>query len=155
MFVRRIFLWAGIMNGYGEIVMSTLSKEKRSHIMKNIRSKDTKPEIMLRKALWHMGIRYRKNYHGLPGKPDIVLVRRKIAIFVDGDFWHAKGHQDSPGEQIVSNREYWVPKLARNVERDKDVNDALLEKGWLVLRFWDSEIKKDLPSVLEKIKSYL
>lgn len=87
--------------------------------------------------------------------PDIVLLRRKIAIFVDGDFWHAKGHQDSPGEQIISNREYWVPKLARNVERDKDINDALLEEGWLVLRFWDSEIKKDLPAVLEKIKSYL
>lgn len=135
--------------------MSKLSKEQRSHIMKCIRSKDTKPEIMLRKSLWHMGIRYRKNYHGLPGTPDIVLLRRKIAIFVDGDFWHAKGHQDSPGEQIISNREYWVPKLARNVERDKDINDALLEEGWLVLRFWDSEIKKDLPSVLEKIKSYL
>ena len=74
--------------------MDVLSKEQRRKNMQNVRSKDTKAEIMLRKALWHKGIRYRKNYSKLPGKPDIVLIRQKIAIFIDGDFWHARWHQD-------------------------------------------------------------
>ena len=99
---------------------------KRHNNMSHIKSKDTTPEIMFCKALWHCGIRYRKNYKKLPGTPDIAITKRKIAIFVDGDFWHARNHQDKPGEQIKTNRGYWVPKLSRNVERDKEVNDALL-----------------------------
>ena len=135
--------------------MDVLTDEQRHINMLHIRSKDTKPEILLRKALWHFGIRYRKNYKALPGTPDIDITKRKIAIFVDGDFWHARNHQDKPGEQIKTNRGYWVPKLSRNVERDKEVNDALLAEGWLVLRFWESDIKKDVMKCVREIEKYL
>ncbi len=135
--------------------MGYLTKEQRSHIMKSIHSHDTASEVMLRKALWHRGLRYRKNYKGLPGSPDIVLTRQKIAIFVDGDFWHGKGHLDNPGEQIGTNKSYWQAKLQRNVERDKENNDDLTQAGWLVLRFWESEVKKDLDGCIERIFAYL
>ncbi|WP_303839312.1 very short patch repair endonuclease [Selenomonas ruminantium] len=135
--------------------MDNLTKKQRQYNMSHIRSADTKPEVMLRKALWKRGWRYRKNYAALPGKPDIVLTRQKIAVFVDGDFWHAHGHQDNPGEQVASNQVYWQKKLARNVERDREVNDELTEAGWLVLRFWESEIKKDLQACITKLEEYL
>ena len=88
------------------MVTMVLSKEQIHKVMSHIHSKDTKPEILLRKALWHRGLRYRKNYKKLPGTPDIAITRCHIAIFVDGDFWHAKGHREHPGEQIGSNKEY-------------------------------------------------
>lgn len=110
---------------------------------------------MLRKALWHLGFRYRKNYAALPGKPDIVLLRYKIVIFVDGDFWHARGHQQHPGEQIASNKEYWQKKLKHNVEQDRAVNDALTEQGWLILRFWESDVKKNLDGCISQILQYI
>lgn len=135
--------------------MDRITKEQRHKNMSRVKGKDTTPELLLRKALWARGIRYRKNYDKLPGKPDIVLIRQKIAIFVDGDFWHARGHQDNPGEKVASNKEFWRKKLARNVERDKEVNDELTEAGWLVLRFWESDIKKDLDACMMKIKEYL
>lgn len=123
--------------------------------MRRVRAKDTKPEIALRKALWKRGIRYRKNVRALPGTPDIVLAGRKIAIFVDGDFWHARGHRENPGEEVASNQSFWRAKLARNVERDREVNDILTEMGWLVLRFWTSDVEKDLVGVLAEIDEYL
>ncbi len=135
--------------------MDNLTPAQRHKNMKHIRYQDTKPEVILRKALWHRGIRYRKNYSALPGKPDIVLTRQKIAIFVDGDFWHARGHQLQPGEQVKSNKEYWGPKLKRNVERDKEVNDMLTDLGWIVLRFWESDIKKNLEGCIQEIFRYL
>ena len=131
-----------------------LSKEQRHRNMQNIRSQNTKPEILLRKALWHKGLRYRKNYADLPGKPDIVLTRQRIAIFVDGDFWHARGYQDRPGEQVGSNREFWIKKLTNNVERDKEVHDELTEMGWLILRFWESDVKKNLDACVDEIVGY-
>ena len=73
----------------------------------------------------------------------------------DGEFGHARNHQDKPGEQSKTNRGYWVPKLSRNVERDKEVNDALLAEGWLVLRFWESDIKKDVMKCVREIEKYL
>ena len=134
--------------------MDVLSKDQRQCVMSRIRSKDTKPEVRLRKALWHMGLRYRKNWRRLPGTPDIALTRQKIAIFVDGDFWHARGHQDHPGEQVASNKEYWQRHLARNVERDRDVNDELTELGWLVLRFWEGDVCKDLAKCVAEVLCY-
>lgn len=134
--------------------MDVLSKEQRRKNMQNVRSKDTKAEIMLRKALWHKGIRYRKNYSKLPGKPDIVLIRQKIAIFIDGDFWHARWHQDCPGEQVQSNKMFWRKKLANNVQRDREINDILTDKGWLILRFWESDVKKNLDECLRTILQY-
>ena len=119
--------------------------------MSSIRSKDTTPEILLRKALWHCGLRYRKNVKNLPGKPDIVLARHHIAIFVDGDFWHARGHRDNPGEQVATNREYWQKKLRRNVERDRKADKELAEAGWLVLRFWENDIKKSLQECVDDV----
>lgn len=134
--------------------MDDLTKEQRHKAMSHIRAKDTKPEIILRKALWHQGLRYRKNYKKLPGIPDIAITRYRIAIFVDGDFWHAKGHEQYPGEQIKSNKVYWQKKLKRNVEHDRDVNDELTELGWLVLRFGESDIKKDLKGCVDAICDY-
>ena len=135
--------------------MDVLNREQRHHNMSRIRAADTKAEVLLRKALWKKGLRYRKNYSALPGKPDIVLTRQKIAIFVDGDFWHARGHQDNPGEQVATNKEFWQKKLARNVERDKEVNDELTEAGWLVLRFWETDILRDLSSCINYIENYI
>ena len=135
--------------------MDKLTPSQRKKNMQHIRSKETVSEIKLRKALWHLGLRYRKNWRKLPGTPDIALTRQKIAIFVDGDFWHGRGHEASPGEQVGTNKAFWRRKLSRNIERDKEVNDALTESGWLVLRFWDSEIKKDLQSCVNKILEYV
>lgn len=134
--------------------MDRMTREERHRNMSAVRSKDTVPEKMLRLALWHRGLRYRKNYKKLPGTPDIALTRQKIAIFVDGDFWHAHGHEEHPGEQIRTNPDFWRRKLMRNVERDKFVNDALLEMGWLVMRFWESDIKQNLPDCVEAVMSY-
>ena len=122
--------------------------------MSHIRASNTKPEIMLRKALWHRGIRYRKNYKELIGKPDIVITRCKIAIFVDGDFWHGK-NMDDIEKQVQSNRTYWLPKIRRNRERDAEVNDVLTEQGWIVLRFWESDIKKQLEQCVAQILDYV
>ena len=134
--------------------MDNLTKAQRSRTMSRVRSKDSKAEIIFRKALWHLGFRYRKNYRKLPGTPDIVLTRQKIAIFIDGDFWHARGHETNPGEQIASRKKYWKQKLTRNVERDKEANDSLTQEGWLGLRFWESEIKKDLEKCVENVMEY-
>lgn len=134
--------------------MEKLTAKQRSYIMSRVRSKDTKAEVLLRKALWHCGLRYRKNCRKLPGTPDIALTRQKIAVFVDGDFWHARGHEENPGEQIATRQGYWQKKLSRNVERDREVNDALTEQGWLVLRFWESDIVKDLEGCVKEILEY-
>ncbi len=134
--------------------MDVLSREQRHKNMSHIRAKDTTPEILLRKALWHCGLRYRKNYRQLPGSPDIAITRYRIAIFVDGDFWHAKGHREHPGEQIATNKEFWQKKLKRNVERDKEVNDELTDMDWVVLRFWESDIKKDLKKCVKTVCEY-
>ena len=134
--------------------MDDMTKAQRSRNMSRIRSKDTKAEVLLRKTLWHLGFRYRKNWRKLPGTPDIALTRQKIAIFVDGDFWHARNYRKHPGDAIASNRKYWRKKLARNVERDKEVNDALTQEGWLVLRFWESEIQKNLENCVKSVMDY-
>lgn len=133
---------------------TALTKEQRSHIMSCVPNKNTRIEVIFRKALWHRGIRYRKNYDRLPGKPDIAITKCKIAVFVDGDFWHARGHEEHPGEQVRSHQEYWVKHLSRNVERDKDVKDELTELGWLVLRFWESDIRKDLEKCVAQVCEY-
>ncbi len=135
--------------------MDDHTKEQRHRNMQHIRATDTKPEVMLRKALWHRGLRYRKNYRRLPGSPDIALTRQHIAIFVDGDFWHARGHEEHPGEQIATRQNFWRKKLTRNVERDREVVAKLTAMGWLVLRFWESDIKKDLESCVNEIFSYI
>lgn len=143
------------MRGYNNgAKMANLTKEQRHKIMSHVRSCNTKPEIVLRNALWHRGIRYRKNYGDLPGKPDMAIMRYRIAIFVDGDFWHGRD-MEKTSSQIKNNRDYWIPKLQRNKMRDAEVNDLLTEQGWLVLRFWESDIEKHLDKCLETIVSYI
>ncbi len=121
----------------------------RSENMRRIRSKDTSIEIMLRKALWAKGIRYRKNCKDIFGKPDICIKKYKIAVFCDSEFWHGKYFLE--GKVPKTNQDYWIPKLKRNIERDKKVNETLKKEGWTVLRFWEKEIRKNLDECVEKI----
>lgn len=134
--------------------MDVLDKKQRHKAMARNRSKDTKAEVILRKALWHLGVRYRKNYGKVTGTPDIAITTCKIAIFVDGDFWHAKDFEELK-RRIQTNRSYWLKKFKRNRERDMEVNEALTEDGWLVLRYWESDIKRDLDKCVEDILEYV
>ena len=118
------------------------SKESRSMNMAHIRSKDTKPEEAVRKYLFSNGFRYRKNVKKLPGCPDIVLPRYKVAIFVNGCFWH---HHNCPRFVWPStNQDYWIPKITANVERDNKAHAALIQLGWRVIVVWECELKKGL-----------
>lgn len=127
------------------------SSESVTRCMRNNKCKDTKPELMLRKELWRRGLRYRKNFKMLEGKPDIVFLRARIAVFVDGKMWHGYdwGHQK---EDFKSNRDFWIPKIERNMERDREVTEALTEQGWMVMRLWDFEIKNDVKLCADKIE---
>ncbi|MCL1793550.1 MAG: very short patch repair endonuclease [Oscillospiraceae bacterium] len=124
---------------------------KRSYTMSRIKSKDTSIEVSLRKALWGQGIRYRKNYKNLPGAPDIAITKHRIAIFCDGEFWHGKDWETKK-PKIQNNREYWMEKIERNVNRDFEAERALSAMGWVVMRIWGFDIKKDLPGCVEEIK---
>lgn len=123
------------------------SPEVTHKIMSAIKSKDTRPEIRLRKELWSRGLRFRKNLKGLPGKPDIVFTKVKLAVFCDGDFWH--GHNwairgyGSLENELARYSETWAAKIKRNIARDKRITDELLGAGWTVLRIWESDIKVD------------
>ena len=131
--------------------MDDLTPEQRKKNMQAIRSKDTTIELALRKALWQKGIRYRKNYKGLIGKPDIVITKYRIVVFCDSDFWHGYDWENRKS-RIKSNQEYWIPKIERNMKRDKEVTAVLIEQGWIVLRFWEHSIKKNLESCLDDIE---
>jgi DNA mismatch endonuclease Vsr len=131
--------------------MDDLTPEQRKKNMQAIRSKDTTIELALRKALWKKGIRYRKNYKGLIGKPDIVITKYRIVVFCDSDFWHGYDW-DNRKSRIKSNQEYWIPKIERNMKRDKEVTAVLVEQGWIVLRFWEHSIRKNLESCLDDIE---
>lgn len=130
-----------------------LTKDQRKKCMSHIRSKDTKIEIKLRKALWKKGYRYRKNYKKLPGKPDIVLVKQKIAIFCDSEFFHGKDWEESLRERIVrgNNAEYWEKKILRNMVRDDEINKKLESLGWTVLRFWEKDINKNIEACVKTV----
>ena len=123
--------------------MDDLTPEQRRKNMQAIKSKHTPIELSLRKALWSEGIRYRKNYKKLPGKPDIAITQYRIAVFCDSDYWHGYDWENRQA-WIKSNREYWIPKIERNMERDRQVNGQLAEAGWIVLRFWEWQIRKQL-----------
>ena len=115
----------------------------RSENMRRIKSKDTSIEILLRKELWKRGLRYRKNVKDVFGKPDIVFKGKKLAVFADSEFWHGKYLME--GKYIPkTNTEFWVNKITRNIERDKEVNQELKSQGWIVLRFWESDIRKNI-----------
>lgn len=116
--------------------------------MARIRSKDTKPELAMRRGLWAAGVRgWRCHPKAVPGRPDLAFTRLKVAVFVDGRFWH--GHPDffTPGK----SGEYWDAKIARTQERDELANASLLEAGWTVLRYWDFEIEQEPAACIEAV----
>lgn len=128
-----------------------LTPLQRRKNMQAIKSKDTSIEIALRKALWKQGLRYRKNYNKLIGKPDIVLTKYRIAVFCDSDYWHGYDWENT-SKKIKSNRDYWIPKIERNMKRDLEVNEALKADGWIVLRFWEWQIRKHLDDCVQTVK---
>ena len=133
--------------------MDVLTPEQRRKNMQNIRSSNTKIEVLLRKALWHKGYRYRKNYKKLPGKPDIAFTKYKIAVFCDGEFFHGKDWEVlKPRLEKSNNSEFWISKISRNRECDDEVNKQLLFQGWTVIRFWGEDIKKNLDECVRVIE---
>lgn len=136
--------------------MDVLTKEQRHRNMQNIRSKDTRIEIILRKELYRRGYCYRKNYKYLPGKPDIVLTKYKIAIFCDSEFFHGKDWDElRPRLQRGNNSEFWIKKISRNIERDMEVDKKLRAKGWRVLHFWGHDIKKHTEECVKVIEEVI
>ena len=111
--------------------------------MQAVKNKDSKIELLLRKELWARGLRYQKNSKKVFGKPDIVFISKKVAVFCDSEFWHGYDW-DNKKNDIQSRREFWIPKIERNMQRDIEVTTRLTQEGWTVLRFWGNEIKHDL-----------
>lgn len=128
--------------------------KERSKLMGKIRGKDTKPELMFRKALWAKGYHYRKNVKKLPGKPDVVLNKYKLVIFIDGEFWHGYNWEEKK-KTIKSNQAFWIPKIERNMQRDKQVEIELAKLGFTVFRFWEQRIKKDLDACMDEVIDYI
>lgn len=131
--------------------MDNHSPEQRHKNMKAIKSKDTKIEVMLRKELWARGLRYQKNSKKVFGKPDIVFIGKKVAVFCDSEFWHGYGW-DNKKKEFKSHQEFWIPKIEKNIARDNLVNETLENSGWTVLRFWGNDIKKNLQACADEIE---
>lgn len=127
---------------------------ERSKIMGKIRGKNTKPELAFRKALWAAGYRYRVDYKKLIGKPDIALKKYKTVIFIDGEYWHGRNWEERK-PRVKTNREFWIAKIERNMQRDKEVNLELKRSGYTVFRFWESKIKKELDVCIDQVISHL
>ena len=121
----------------------TKTKEQISYNMQQVKNKDSKIEVLLRKELWSRGLRYRKNVNRIYGKPDIVFIGKKIAVFCDSEFWHGYNWEERK-KDFKSHQEFWIPKIERNMQRDKEVTAKLESEGWIVLRFWGNEIKKNV-----------
>lgn len=133
--------------------MDVLTPEQRRKSMQHNRSKDTIIEVALRKALWHKGYRYRKNYKKLPGSPDIVLTKHRIAIFCDSEFFHGKDWEVKKPKLLDSNNsEYWINKIERNMQRDIENDQRLLLLGWTVIHFWGQEILKNQDECIKVIE---
>ena len=131
--------------------MDNHSPEQRHKNMKAIKSKDTKTEVMLRKELWSRDLRYQKNSKKVFGKPDIVFIGKKVAVFCDSEFWHGYDW-DNKKKEFKSHQEFWIPKIEKNIARDNLVNETLENSGWTVLRFWGNDIKKNLQACADEIE---
>ncbi len=117
---------------------------------------DTSCEVTLRRALWAAGCRYRKNVPTLPGRPDVVFLAAKVAVFCDGDFWHGRNWESRRQKlRRGTNADYWLAKIQRNMERDRQNTRRLQEMGWTVLRFWETEVRSDLERVVPTVKEAL
>lgn len=132
-----------------------MTPQQRHNCMSHIRSADTRPELAIRRELWHRGYRFRTNVAGLPGKPDIVLAKYRTAIFVNGCFWH--GHSGCPKFVLPeTNREFWERKIRRNRERDLVNNERLELLAWNVITVWECELSRtELPKTADKIAGQL
>ena len=134
--------------------MDTITKEQRSLNMGKIKSKNTLPELLIRKALWRLGYRYRLHYKKLPGKPDIVIVKDKIAIFVHGCFWHR--HRNCiEASRPKTNSEYWETKINKNIERDSKHKKEIIKLGWKVIIIWECNVKKDIEKNIIMLRKLL
>jgi DNA mismatch endonuclease (patch repair protein) len=133
--------------------MDVHNPQQRSKNMSAIKSTGTKPELMLAKALWSKGFRYRKNNKTIFGKPDFTFKKNKLAIFVDSEFFHGKDFESK--KKPVNNAEFWEKKISRNIERDLEVNKYLEENGWVVVRFWSMEVKKNLENCIDIIRNII
>lgn len=132
--------------------MDQFTKEKRSEIMRSVRTQDTAPEIRLRRALWRAGLRYRTRTRIENAKPDVAFLRKRVLVFVDGCFWHGCPlHYTKPAE----NAAFWSAKIEKNRARDARNNQNLESKGWTVLRFWECEVEKELDRVVGRIQHCL
>ena len=133
--------------------MDVLNAEQRHKCMSRIKSKDTSIEVSLRRALWKKGYRYRKNYSALPGKPDIVLTKYKIAIFCDGELFHGKNWEILKPRLLKGNNpDFWVKKIERNMKRDDENDKRLLFLGWTVIHFWGNDILKNTDQCVKVIE---
>ena len=122
--------------------MDKHTPEQRRKNMQAVKNKDSQIELLLRQELWSRGLRYRKNVNRIYGKPDIVFIGKKVAIFCDSEFWHGYNWEERK-KDFKSHQEFWIPKIERNMERDAEVTAKLESEGWTVLRFWGNEIKKN------------
>ncbi|MBN1195332.1 MAG: very short patch repair endonuclease [Methanomicrobiaceae archaeon] len=129
-------------------MVDVLTKEQRKYNMSRIRGKDTSPELKIRKMLYTRGIQGYRVHYKLPGKPDIVFIKKRIAIFIDGCFWHKC---PECFQEPQTRKEFWMNKIDANVKRDHDVNQKLETDGWKVLRFWEHRVRKDPESVVAEI----
>lgn len=120
--------------------------------MSNVKLKGGKAETILAKSLWISGIRYRKNYKKLPGSPDIAITKYKIAIFVDGEFWHGFDWENRK-QKLKKNKEYWIEKIEENIAKDKCNNELLIKDNWTVIHFWEKEVLKNLEECISKVHS--
>ena len=127
------------------------TKEQISYNMQQVKNKDSKIEVLLRKELWLRGLRYRKNVNRIYGKPDIVFIGKKIAVFCDSEFWHGYNWEERK-KDFKSHQEFWIPKIERNMERDAEVTAKLESEGWTVIRFWGNEIKKNTSACADIIQ---
>ncbi len=134
--------------------MDKLTKEQRRKNMQAVKSKGSKIEVMLGRAMWAKGLRYRKNDKSVFGKPDFTFKKYKVAVFCDSEFWHGKDW-DTQKQEHKSNIKFWHQKIERNIERDKEVNSELLKTGWKVVRFWGKQIEKDLVNCVIKIEAII
>jgi len=128
--------------------------KQRSRQMSKIRGKNTKPELTFRKALWKKGVRYRLDSKQLPGRPDVSIKKYKLAVFIDGEFWHGYNWNERK-DKLKSNRKFWIPKIERNMQRDREVNQQLKDMDYVVFRFWTHEIKDNLKTCINDVMIYL
>ena len=130
------------------------TKEQIHFNMQRVKNKDTEIEVLLRKALWRRGLRYRKNVRAIYGVPDIAFIGKKVAIFCDSEFWHGFDWERRKNDFKV-RQGFWIPKIERNMQRDTEVTAKLTQEGWVVLRFWGNEIKRNLESCVDKVETVL